>query len=239
MTDSSPAPKVDNTVQVPVPESKPGIFLPWLMVGLVLLVSWGLHIMMDPASECLERLDIFIGQITQCFPQNLHGVVGEILSWVVALGIKTPYGSVAWAIISFTFLYTVIRPLLVSFLGALFGHLLLLLTGGTKLGWRTTWRAFAFNRFGVEVASIASFALIGYSSLDPKYKFLILLFLIPAIRLVGMGVLLSRIVKDQEIGIFRTLFVIGPLFVFFTIASILLSFASILWIGLWCFVKVN
>jgi len=239
MSDSSSTPKVDNTVQVPVAESKPGIFLPWLMIIPVLLISWGLHVVMDPASECLEKLNIFIGQITQCFPQNLHGVVGEILSWVVALGIKTPYGSVAWAIFSVTFFYAVVRPFLASFLGAFFGHFLLLVTGGTKSGWRTTWRAFAFNRIGVETLSVIAFVFVGYSSLDPKLKFLILLFLIPAIRLIGMGVLLSQIVKGQGVGIFRTLFVIGPLFVFFTIASIIFSFPSVLWISLWCFLRVN
>jgi hypothetical protein len=239
MTDSSPAIKTDSTPQVPVPESKPGIFWPWLMVGVVLIVSWVLHVVMDPASECLEQLNIFIGQITQCFPASLHGIVGEILSWMVAFGIKTPYGSVAWAIFSFTFFYAVVRPLLASFLGALFGHLLLLVTGGTTSGWRTTWRAFAFNRIGVEAVSVVAFVLVGYSSLDPKLKFLILLFLIPAIRLIGMGVLLSQIVKGQGIGIYRTLFVIGPLFVFFTIASIIFSFPSVLWISLWCFVKVH
>ena len=194
---------------------------------------------MDPISETLERVNILKNLVADFFPHAFQGVVGEFLSWVMALGIKTPYGSVAGFIITGIVVLAVLRPFLASFLGAFIGHPLLFLTGGTDQGWRYTWRAFAFNRIVVELASIACLLGVGYSPLKPSWQILILLFALPCIRLVGMGALLAQIVKGQGIGFFRTCFLVGPIFALFTIASMLVSFASVIWVGLWCIARVH
>lgn len=238
---ATPAPSAPSPTSVPAPASpaKPGVFLPWLGVCLVLVLALGVHIVMDPISETFERLNIIKGLISEAFPQAFQGIVGEFLSWVMALGIQTPYGSVAGFIITGIVMLVVVRPFAASFLGAAIGHPLLFLTGGTEQGWRYTWRAFAFNRIIVEIASIACLLGVGYSPLKPSWQILILLFALPGIRLVGMGALLAQIVRGQGIGFFRTFFLIGPVFALFTIASMLMSFASVIWVGLWCIAKVS
>ena len=234
---SAPAPS--DTVSSPVIPPKPGVFLPWLGVCFVLLVSLVVHIVMDPVSQTFERLNMVKSLVSQSFPQAFQGVAGEFLSWVMALGIQTPYGSVAGFVITGIVVLAVIRPFAASFLGAAIGHPLLFLTGGTDKGWRYTWRAFAFNRIVVELASVACLLGVGYSPLKPSWQILILLFALPGIRLVGMGALLAQIVKGQGIGFFRTFFLIGPVFALFTVASMLVSVASAIWVGLWCIARVH
>lgn len=218
---------------------KPGVLLPWLGVCAVLALSLGVHVIMDPISETLERLNIVKSLISESFPQAFQGIVGEFLSWVMALGIQTPYGSIAGFIISGIVMLVVVRPFVASLLGAGIGHPLLFLTGGTDQGWRYTWRAFAFNRIIVELASVACLLGVGYSPLRPAWQILLLLFILPGIRLIGMGALLAQIVKGQGIGFFRTFFLIGPVFALFTIASMLVSFATVIWVGLWCIARVH
>jgi hypothetical protein len=233
-----PAPSVEPQPAA-APAAKPGVFLPWLSVMFVLGISLAQHVIMDPISESIEQVNILKNMVTQTFPDALQGLAGEFLSWTMALGIQTPYGSVAGAIMTVLVAGVVIRPFLASFLGALIGHPLLFLTGGTDQGWRYTWRAFAFNRIAVELASVACFVGIGYSPLAVAWKISALLILIPGIRLVGMGALLAQLARGQGLGFFRTFFLLGPLFALFAVISMVLSVGSVIWIGLWCIAKVG
>jgi hypothetical protein len=233
-----PAPAVTN----PAPTTsvaKPGVFLPWLLVLLVLGISFAQHVVMDPLSEAIEQINILKQLVSSSFPEILQGVVGEFLSWTMALGIQTPYGSVAGFIIMGVVITAIIRPFLASFIGALIGHPLLFLTGGTDQGWRYTWRAFAFNRIAVELASVACFIGIGYSPLAVAWKISALLILIPGIRLIGMGALFAQLARGQGLGFFRTFFLLGPLFALFAVISMVLSVGSVIWVGLWCIAKVG
>lgn len=236
---SSVPPAVPGSPTTPSSPPKPGVILPWLGVFLALFLSLIVHLMMDPLSEALERINVLRSLVTENFPQAFQGFVGEFLSWLMALGVQTPYGSFAGFIVTGVVLIAVIRPFAASFLGASLGHPFLFLTGGTAQGWRYTWRAFAFNRMAVELASVACFLLVGYLSLRPSWQISILFFVIPSIRLIGMGALLAQIVKGQGIGFFRTFFLIGPIFALFTIASMILSFGSVIWVGLWCIARVR
>jgi hypothetical protein len=238
---TTPAPVVPSPAAVPTPPapSKPSVFLPWFLVCVVLALSLGVHVVMDPLSEMLERIDLLKNLVSTAFPEHFQGIVGEFLSWLIALGIQTPYGSVAGFIFSGVIMLAVVRPFLASFLGAAFGHPLLFLTGGTDQGWRYTWRAFAFNRIAVELASILCFICVAYSPLKPAWQILILFFVVPGIRLIGMGALLAQIVKGQGIGFFRTFFLVGPVFALFTVASMLMSFLSVIWVGLWCIARIH
>ncbi|MEY3853389.1 MAG: hypothetical protein RI910_2369, partial [Verrucomicrobiota bacterium] len=237
MTNAAPSAPHPVPTPSPVETPKPGVFLPWLLVGLVLALSLGVHVVMDPVSEAMERLmekiGILQGIVTEFFPASSHGIIRELLSWVSVTSVQTPYGSVAGFIFTGVVMLAVVRPFLASFLGAFVGHPLLFLTGGTDQGWRYTWRAFAFNRIAVELASVTCFVAVAYSPLKPAWQILILLFVVPGIRLIGMGALLAQIVRGQGIGFFRTFFLVGPVFALFTIASMLLSIASVLWVGLW------
>ncbi len=235
---SVPAPSVE-TPPAAAPAAKPGVFLPWLFVILVLGVSLAQHVVMDPISEAFEQIDILKGLVADAFPGALQGLVGEFLSWTMALGLQTPYGSVAGFIITGVVIMAVIRPFLSSLVGALIGHPLLFLTGGTDQGWRYTWRAFAFNRITVELASAACFVGIGYSPLAVAWKISALLILIPGIRLIGMGALLAQLARGQGLGFFRTFFLLGPLFALFAVISMVLSVGSVIWVGLWCIAKVG
>lgn len=233
-----PAPSV-NPQPAPAPAAKPGVFLPWLAVMLVLGISFIQHVVMDPISESIEQVNILKNMVAQTFPDALQGIVGEFLSWTMSLGIQTPYGSVAGMIMTVMFVVVILRPFLVSFVGALFGHPLLFLTGGTDQGWRYTWRAFAFNRIAVELASVACFIGIGYSPLAVAWKISALLILIPGIRLIGMGALFAQLARGQGLGFFRTFFLLGPLFALFAVISMVLSVVSVIWVGIWCIAKVG
>ena len=74
---------------------------------------------------------------------------------------------------------------------------------------------------------------------NEMYGFHAQLFALPGIRLVGMGALLAQIVKGQGIGFSRTFFLIGPIFALFTVASMLVSIGSAIWVGLWCIARVH
>ena len=239
---STPVPAPVPSVEPPsttAPAVSPGVFLPWLIVMLVLGISLAQHVVMDPISEAIEQLDILKGLVADVFPGALQGLVGEFLSWTMALGVQTPYGSVAGFIMTGVVIIAVLRPFLASFIGALLGHPLLFLTGGTDQGWRYTWRAFAFNRIAVELASVACFIGIGYSSLAVAWKISALLFLIPGIRLIGMGALLAQLARGQGLGFFRTFILLAPLFALFAVISMVLSIGSVIWVGLWCIAKVG
>ena len=240
MSTLAPVPAPSAELQpVSAPAAKPGVFLPWLLVMLVLGISLAQHVIMDPISEAIEQINILKGLVADVFPGALQGLVGEFLSWAMALGIQTPYGSVAGFIMTGVVIIAVIRPFLASFIGALLGHPLLFLTGGTDQGWRYTWRAFAFNRIAVELASVACFVGIGYSPLAVAWKISALLILIPGIRLVGMGALLAQLARGQGLGFFRTFFLLGPFFALFAVISMVLSVVSVIWVGLWCIAKVG
>jgi hypothetical protein len=206
---------------------------------LVLGLSLAQHVVMDPISEAIEQINILKQLVSSSFPEFLQGAVGEFLSWTMALGIQTPYGSVAGFIMTGVVIVAALRPFLASLLGAFFVHPLLFLTGGTDQGWRYTWRAFAFNRIAVELVSVACFIGIGYAPLSPAWQIAALLILIPGIRLVGMGALLAQLARGQGLGFFRTFFLLGPLFALFAIISMLLSIMSVVWVGLWCIAKVG
>jgi hypothetical protein len=233
-----PAPASTNPVPV-APIAKPGVFLPWVFVMIALGISLAQHSLMDPISETIQQIDVLKQMVASAFPDILQGPVGHFLSWTMALGIQTPYGSVAGFIMTGVFIVAAIRPFLASFLGALLAHPLIFLTGGTEQGWRYTWRAFAFNRIAVELLSVACFIGIGYAPLPPAWQISALLILIPGIRLIGMGALLAQLARGQGLGFFRTFFLLGPLFALFAVISMVLSIVSVVWVGLWCIAKVS
>jgi hypothetical protein len=233
-----PAPSVEPQPAA-APVAKPGVVLPWLLVFVVLGLSLAQHVVMDPISEAIEQINILKQLVSSSFPEFLQGAVGEFLSWTMALGIQTPYGSVAGFIMTGVVIVAGLRPFLASFFGALIVHPLLFITGGTEQGWRYSWRAFAFNRIAVELVSIACFVGIGYAPLSPAWQISALLILIPGIRLIGMGALLAQLARGQGLGFFRTFFLLGPLFALSAIISMVLSVGSVIWVGLWCIAKVG
>jgi hypothetical protein len=233
-----PAPASTNPVPV-APIAKPGVFLPWVFVMIALGISLAQHTVMDPISEAIEQINILKQLVSSSFPDFLQGAVGEFLSWTMALGIQTPYGSVAGFIMTGVVIVAALRPFLASFFGALLVHPALFITGGTEQGWRFTWRAFAFNRIAVELLSVACFIGIGYAPLPPAWQISALLILIPGIRLIGMGALLAQLARGQGLGFFRTFFLLGPLFALFAVISMVLSIVSVVWVGLWCIAKVG
>ncbi len=237
-TAQPPAPATTNPVPGS-PAAKPGVLLPWLLVFVVLGLSLVQHSVMDPISETIQQIDILKNLVASAFPEFLQGPVGHFLSWTMALGIQTPVGSLAGFIMTGVFIVAALRPFLASFLGALFVHPFLFITGGTEQGWRYTWRAFAFNRIAVELVSIVCFVGIGYAPLSPAWQIAALLILIPGIRLVGMGALLAQLARGQGLGFFRAFFLLGPLFALFAVISMILSIVSVVWVGLWCIAKVG
>lgn len=233
-----PAPAPTNPAPV-APVAKPGVFLPWVFVLVALGISMAQHSLMDPISETIQQIDVLKNLVASAFPDFLQGPVGHFLSWTMALGIQTPYGSVAGFVMTGVFIVAALRPFLASFLGAFFVHPFLFITGGTEQGWRYTWRAFAFNRIAVELVSVACFIGIGYAPLSPAWQISALLILIPGIRLVGMGALLAQLARGQGLGFFRTFFLLGPLFALFAVISMVLSVISVVWVGLWCIAKIG
>ncbi len=223
----------------PVAPAKPGILVPWFFMAVVLMISFGLHLMLDPVSEAIERVGVIKDVIVPAFPEFLQGLAGEIFSWAVSLGLQTPYGSVAWLMFSVVFLVCFVRPLVVTLVSAILTHTLLFVTGGTAGGWRVTFRAFAFNRIFVELLTLVVLLVVAYSSLPLSFQVLLLFILVPGIRLIGMGSLLAQVVRGQEVNFFRTLFLLGPLFALTTILSILLSLLDIIWVVGWCAVHVR
>lgn len=223
----------------PVAPAKPGVLGPWILMVLVLCASLGLHLMLDPVSEAIERVGVIKDLIVPAFPEFLQGTAGEFFSWAVSLGLQTPYGSVATLMLFGLFLLCLVRPFIITLGSALATHLLLLLTGGTDGGWRVTFRAFALNRIFVELLTLVGMLVVAYSPLPVASQVVLLCILIPGIRLIGMGTLLAQVVRGQGINFFRTMFLLGPFFALTTIVSMVLSFVDVLWVGLWCVAHVR
>ncbi len=226
-------------VTTPVVPAKPGVLGPWILMVLVLLASLGLHLMLDPVSESIERVGAIKDLIVPAFPEFLQGTAGEFFSWAVSLGLQTPYGSVASLMLLGLFLLCLVRPFIITLGSALVTHLLLLLTGGTDGGWRVTFRAFALNRIFVELLTLVGLLVVAYSPLPVASQVVLLCILIPGIRLIGMGTLLAQIVRGQGINFFRTMFLLGPFFALTTVLGMVLSFVDVLWVGLWCVAHVR
>lgn len=236
-TSSAP---VNATPEVPPAlPAKPGVLGPWILMALVLLVSLGLHLMLDPVSEAIERVGVIKDLIVPAFPSFLQGTAGEFFSWAISLGLQTPYGSVAGLMLTGLFLVCVVRPFVVTLVSALATHLLLFLTGGTDGGWRVTFRAFAINRVFVELLTLVTLVVVAYSSLAVATQVALLCILLPGIRLIGMGTLLAQVVRGQGVNFFRTMFLLGPLFALTTILGMVLSILDVLWVGLWCVAHVR
>lgn len=237
---NNPATPVNSAPEAPpVLPAKPGVLTPWFIMVVVLMLSFGVHLVLDPVSEAIERLDVIKDLIVPVFPEFLQGLAGELLSWAVSLGFKTPYGSVAGIMFGVIFMICFVRPLFVTFVSATLTHLLLLVTGGTAGGWRVTYRAFALNRIFVELLTLVVLLVVAYSGLPISLQVLLLLILIPGVRLIGMGSLLAQIVRGQDVNLFRTLCLLSPLFALTTILSMLLSFLDVLWVVAWCAAHVR
>lgn len=236
----APGTQPEQAQPTPPPLAKQGVLVPWLLVTFVLMVLFGVHFaLMDPVSEAIQQVELLKQLTTQNLPPIIGESAGELLSWVISLGIETPYGPLASLLGIGLFVYIVVLRFVSSLGGALFGHLLLLVTGGTSAGWRLTFRVFAINRLWVELVTLALVLGLGYAPLDLVWKLPGLLVGLAVIRLLGMAALLAQIVRGQDIGLLRTFLVAAPLFSVFTVLSILLSLVSWLWVGLWCVAKVG
>lgn len=223
-----------------ITEEKPRVLLPWVMVVVSLMALFSVHLfVMDPVSEAIQQVDVLKNLTTSVMPSGLAEIAGEFLSWFIALGIQTPYGPLASLLGLGLFAYMVGLRFISSFLGATLSHLLLLVTGGTKGGWRVTFRVFALNRAWVEFVTLAFILLCAYAPLALAWKLFVLLVGILAIRMLGMMTLLAQIVRDQDLGAVRTFLLAAPIFCIFTVISMLLSLVSWLWVGLWCVAKVG
>lgn len=221
-------------------EEKPGVLLPWVMVIVSLVALFSVHfIVMDPVSEAIQQVDVLKNLTTSVLPSGLAEFAGEFLSWFISLGIQTPYGPLATVLGMGLFAYMVALRFASSFLGAAVSHVLLFLTGGTKGGWRVTFRIFALNRVWVEFVTLAFILFCAYAPLALAWKLFSLLVGLLSIRMLGMITLLAQIVRDQDLGAFRTFVLAAPVFCVFTVVSMVLSLVSWLWVGLWCVAKVG
>lgn len=241
MTTSSPAqaPEANKPDDAAAPE-KPGVLLPWVMVVVVLVALFSVHfVVMDPLSEAIQQVDALKDLTTSVLPSGLSEITGEFLSWFISLGVQTPYGPLASLLGVGLFTYMVIVRFFSSFIGAAFSHLLLFLTGGTKGGWRVTFRVFALNRAWVEFITLVLIIATAYSPIVLPWKLFVLLIGLLTIRLLGMATLLAQIVRDQDLGSFRTFAIAAPFFAVFTVLSMVLSLGSWIWVGLWCVAKAG
>lgn len=235
---TSPSPHAESNPP-PVPAVKPGVLWPWLLMGLVLGASLGIHLLLDPVSEAIERVGVIKDLIVPAFPSFLQSTAGEFFSWAISLGLQTPYGSVAGFMFTALFLRCMVLPFVITLASSILTHILLFITGGTDGGWRVTFRAFALNRLFVELLTLVVCLVVAYSGLPPAPQVLLLCILLPGIRLIGMGTLLAQVVRGQGVNFIRTIFLLGPFFALTTILGMLLSFLDVLWVGLWCVAHVR
>lgn len=240
MTSNTTTPDTQSPTDAGPQDEKPGVLLPWVMVIVSLVALFSAHFfVMDPVSEAIQQVDVLKNLTTSVMPTGLGEIAGEFLSWFISLGIQTPYGPLATVLGVGLFTYMVALRFMSSFIGAAVSHLLLFLTGGTKGGWRVTFRVFALNRAWVEFITLAYILFCAYAPMAIAWKLCILLVGLLSIRMLGMITLLAQIVRDQDLGAFRTFVLAAPVFCVFTVVSMLLSLVSWLWVGLWCVAKVG
>lgn len=243
--ESSPSTQATTTPAQPesaasASQPKVGVLFPWIAMVVVLLALWIVHsFVLDPLSEAIQQVDALKNLTTSMLPGPIQEAAGELISWYVSLSIQTPAGPLASLLALGMFIELVGVRFLATLMGALFGHILLLVTGGTAGGWRVTFRIFALNRAWVELLTLVFILFVAYVPMAIAIKLLLLLVGLLMIRLLGMATLLAQIVREQDLGSFRTFVIAAPLFGIFTVFSMFLSMVSFVWVGLWCIAKIG
>jgi hypothetical protein len=129
---------------------------------------------------------------------------------------------------------TVVWPLLNTLLGASLGHLGILLTGGSAQGWRGTSRSVWLHRFWVELLTLGVLIVACLVPIPLQYRVILLFFGLPLVRVGALLALFIHLIRTQSIGIFRSVFLLAPLFALICTASVLVSLLSATWLSLWC-----
>ena len=142
-----------------------------------------------------------------------------------------------WQLIFAVLVVAVVWPLLCTLLGVGLGHLGILLTGGSAHGWRGTSRSIWLHRCWVEFLSLAVLIVACLLPLPLQYRLIILFFGLPRVRVGTLMALFVHLVRTQSIGVFRSVFLLGPLFAVIITASVLVSMLSAVWLTPWCLAK--
>lgn len=192
----------------------------------------------NPLTAALSHVDSLRQMVVRDLPVNLQEFGSQVIVALIEFSVRTPFaiGVTGWVLVS-VIVWFIARPLLTSFGSALLTHLLLLVTGGAKGEIGGTMRAFGINRGNVELATILLALAVILAPWPLAAKFLIVLFGVPFIRLVGMVVLMARLTTYHELSAQRIIWVLAPLFVFAAVISIVQSLVTVAWLALYCTAK--
>lgn len=225
-TPTTPVSAVSSAPNPPPPEVV-GVLIPWILMALILMGSFAVHVWLSPIKpEQVEVSTRTTQSLAENLPSEARPYIDEAFKWLGSYDNRIGVAAVAGK-------QFFIIPALLTLVCACLMHLLIFLTGGTDGGWRVTFRAFALNRIFVEALTLVVLAVVALSRMHPATAMPILFFVLPAIRLIGMGSLFAQLVRDQGINHFRMLFVLGPFFAVSTIISIILTLVNLDWFNKW------
>lgn len=212
-----------------VPAAQPPRSLGWCLVSLGLLfLSFCFHICLDPVGEALQRIT---GEIVTRFAPPVFAPTAKSMANVLITN-PSPLLLLAGVLV-----VAVLWPLLCTLLGVGLGHLGILLTGGSAQGWRGTSRSVWLHRCWVEFLSLAVLIAACLLPLPLQYRLIVLFFGLPLVRVGTLLALFVHLVRTQSIGVFRSVFLLAPLFAVIITASVLVSMLSASWLSLWCLAK--
>jgi hypothetical protein len=140
----------------------------------------------------------------------------------------------SWPLLAGVLVVAVLWPLLCTLLGVGLGHLGILLTGGSAQGWRGTSRSVWLHRFWVELLTLGVLIVACLVPIPLQYRVILLFFGLPLVRVGALLALFIHLIRTQSIGIFRSVFLLAPLFALICTASVLVSLLPATWLSLWC-----
>lgn len=196
-------------------------------------------LVLDPVTEGIEQIDILKQGVVATMPTSLEGPVGELLSWMIALGIQTPYGSLSFLVTAGIAFWFVLRPLLTSLLLAPLAHILILLSGGAKGGIGATFRAFGLNRANVEFASMAVALVVAWSPIPLIVQIPLLFVALALVKVIGLCVLGARLIYAHELGPVRIMLFGIPTLVVSSLFVLFLTIVPWTWVSLYCVARTD
>lgn len=236
---SNPTPPILTPTSTEMPDNSRASWLvgirgAWILALLACIIHFVSMFILDPITEGIEQIDVLKKLVVDAFPAPIEGIAGELLSWFIAVGIKTPLGNLSSLILTILFVWFFVRPILTTLVLAPLSHLVLMITGGAPGGIGATMRAFALNRANVEFTTVAAALGIAFSPLPVVWQVTLVGPIFAFIRGVGLCVLSARLVSAHKIGVVRLIGLVMPCLAISSLVSVFLVIVPWLWVALFC-----
>lgn len=192
---------------VSAPSDKlPGVLIPWLGIGGVLMLQLVLWIVCNPVATGISRSTHAVSQtLSKAVPDSLRSIGDPAIGFLIDRLADFFTLDLRGATVGIAFLFAFVIPLLITSASAVLVHLGAMITGGAPGGWRRTYREVAFHRMLSGGAVLLVVLLSSLLPIDLGTRLNLLLLLLTSVRLACLVHCFVRMVRVHQLGATRTL----------------------------------